>query len=771
MMSPMSRLRSRLPEGALDRVRLGTILLAVVNAVLLLPLVDPRLSAVQRAAAVGAVVLITAISVITYARGKVSWWEPLAIGPLVLVFGTYVSSTVGLIGLGVGATVSQSLYGSGRAALNRTLGTLAGTAAALFIPAEVVDRIPAAGNPPAAVVLAVPVVFAGFMRLVGVALLLLEQAGAREALLARTGIQLSELRQVPAVRAVLQGAGRDLCALTPGMALVVIRAESGQGVIEVAYGLPGDTVGALPMTFLDGIDPHDLNSVRRLREVADLETIVGHRRSGWFALGLGTQDAARYILAATAARNVPLAVLDTLRTLTTQCALAEANCHAHAELTFLAHHDQLTTTLNRRAFFALLAAAVDAAQCTDTGQLALLTIDLDDFKQVNDTMGHHAGDEVLIAIAERLASVAGERGVASRFGGDEFAVLLSGLDTQGEADEIADRICRRLQEPVQLATGFATVGASVGLVGITPGATAGDVMRFADIAMYSAKSLGKNRVERFDEQRHGKAAQIRLMDDHLAHIVTRDEMVLHYQPVVNLKTRQCIAVEVLARWQHPTLGLLMPSEFMPIAEKNGVMSDLAAHVLSLACRQLKSWSETERRVCVSVSSRLLLTPGLGQIIRTVLAETGVCPAQLCLEFSESEVLNQEVSRSQLTAIAAIGVRIALDGTGTGALSLTDLFTLPLDQLEIDGNLFGAVGGNPGTEMIELTMSVSGHLGLETVAKRVDTAGQLDGAVRAGLTMVQGNYVCPPMPADGLAQWLAGTTPLPEDNAQVPVSAS
>jgi diguanylate cyclase (GGDEF)-like protein len=236
----------------------------------------------------------------------------------------------------------------------------------------------------------------------------------------------------------------------------------------------------------------------------------------------------------------------------------------------------------------MLAAVVDAAAEGETGELALLIIDLDDFKQVNDTLGHQAGDELLIEIAERLRRIAGEFGVASRFGGNEFAVLLYGLASQADADPVAEEVCRRLQEPVQLSTGIVTVGGSVGLVGGSPGATAGDLMRCADIAMYSAKAGGKNRVERFTEDRHGKFAHIRLLEDHLAEIVTRDEIVLHYQPLIDLETGWCVAMEVLTRWQHPTLGMLMPSEFMSLAERHGLTGDLGAHILRLSCRQLKS---------------------------------------------------------------------------------------------------------------------------------------------------------------------------------------
>jgi diguanylate cyclase (GGDEF)-like protein len=480
-------------------------------------------------------------------------------------------------------------------------------------------------------------------------------------------------------------------------------------------------------------------------------------------LQLDAQDETLIILLiGSTARAVPDGILDTMRTLLSQQALAEANCQAHAELTRLAHHDQLTTTPNRRAFFTQLTAAIDAAGAGSADEIALLIIDLDDFKQINDSWGHQAGDEVLIEIAERLSFLAGRAGVASRFGGDEFAILLHHLPTQAEADRIAEQVCVRLQEPVKLSNGIdAVVGASVGIVGGSPNATADDLMRCADIAMYSAKARGKNRVERFTEERHGQVAQVRQLEDHLTHIVERDEIVLHYQPLIDLKTGRCTAMEALIRWQHPALGLLMPSEFMVLAERHGHMLAISTDVLRTACRQLQLWNaldpQPDLRICVNASARLLLTLEFAQNLRTVLAETGVPSDHLSLEFSDSDVLEQEVARDQLAAIAGTGVRIALDNFGLANISLANLRALQLSQLKVDCRVFGEVDASIATDMIHFIMSVSRFLRLESVAKMIETPAQLEWARQAGLTLVQGHHLRAPMTADEATAWLANAS--------------
>ena len=773
---------------------------AVLNALLMLPLAHAGLSVPQRLVVTGAVVLIAADLVLVHARQRTFPGEPLVAGLLVFVFGLFMDSGSGLIGFAIGATISQTLYGSTRSVVTRNLATMIGITAAVLVDTGADGQAAITLDTPLPILLVVPALFAGLMRMMGSILQLLDQAGKREALLAEVGFQLSGLTAMSDVSAVLDRAAQDLCRLSPGLTVLVVRAgepavgtgpdswsrtsspvatrvfavsgsspmavEPGQVVIEAAYGVPGAPIGlAFPLAWLPDVDPHRIGSARRCPGSSALEELVGHRRSGWLAMGTGSQDVEQYVLVAAPGRTVPEGVLDSMRTLSTQRALANANCQSHEELTHLAHHDQLTGTPNQRAFFGLLAAAIARASKPgpestgpeSTGHdLALLIIDLDDFKRVNDTLGHHCGDELLIQIAERLHLAAGPNGVVSRFGGDEYAVLLTELSTQDQADEIARRVVQQLQAPVQLSGGTVIVGGSVGLIGNTPGATAADLMRCADIAMYAAKEAGKNRVERFSDVQHGRVSQVRLLEEQLLYVVARDEIVLYYQPLIDLKTGQCAGAEALARWQHPDLGLLLPSDFMPVAERRGLMAELQTHILRSACRQLKAWNDLEPknglRISVNVSSRLLLTPGFDETIRDLLTDTGTPADRLSLEFSESEMLAQELPRRRLASIVATGIRIALDDAGTNNVSLANLRALKPSQLKIDCRPLNRADSS-AAEMMNLVMSVSRFLKLETVAKMIETPDHLDRARDEGLTLGQGYYFGAPMPAEMFSAWL------------------
>jgi diguanylate cyclase (GGDEF)-like protein len=756
----MSRLSSQLPPSTLDRARLGALTFAVFNAIMIVPQQQPDLTLLNRIIGVGSVAVLVADFVLTYARRKAFWWEPLLVGPLIIGYGLHVTAISILLGMTIGVTVTQSLYGSGRSVALRTIALVASTGFVLVLPSDPDGR---AANVPTMIVLIVPILFTGVMRLVGVSLIRLEQAGGRQELLAETGLRLAGLTDTSAVYAVMSWAGEKLTTITPGLALIAARLEPGEAVILDAHGVAEGMIGrTVALGRLEDSTDDKVGVLHRLPEPAALDLLVGRRRSGWSVLDLGAPDATLLLLIGSTARSVSDEILDTMRTLVSQQTLAEANCQAHAELTRLAHHDQLTTTPNRRAFFARLTTAIATAGSAAAGELALLIIDLDDFKQVNDTWGHQAGDEVLIEIAERLSAVAGRTGVASRFGGDEFAILLTQLPSQDEADRIAELVCTRLQEPIALSNGItAIVGGSVGIVGGSPTAAAEDLMRCADIAMYSAKARGKNRVERYTEERHGQVAHVRQLEDHLAHIVERDEIVLHYQPLIDLKTGHCTAMEALIRWQHPGLGLLLPGDFMALAERHGHMGPITRHVLRAACHQLRAWNTAEPpqdlRICVNATARLLLTPEFGQNLQAVLAETGVPADHLSLEFSDSDVLDQETARDQLAVIAGTGVRIALDNFGLGKISLANLQALQLSQLKIDCRTFGEVDASTATDMIHFVMSVSRFLRLESVAKMIETSAHLEWARQAGLTLGQGHYLRTPMTADEATAWLLTTT--------------
>jgi predicted signal transduction protein with EAL and GGDEF domain len=349
--------------------------------------------------------------------------------------------------------------------------------------------------------------------------------------------------------------------------------------------------------------------------------------------------------------------------------------------------------------------------------------------------------------------------MAARFGGDEFALLLTGLDRPDHADEVADRLRRSLLEPFRLRRVTVTVGASIGLAGATPKLTAGDLMRCADIAMYSAKAKGKNRVERFTESGHGEIAQLRLLEEHLAHAVERGEIVLHYQPHIDLRTGRCAGAEALARWQHPNLGLLPPGTFIPLAERTGHIVALGNHVLASACRQMADWSRRPGagglRLAVNVAPRQLDDPRFADTVVAVLEDSGLPAPQLTLEITESELIDERNARVQLQRVAEAGVRIAIDDFGTGYASLASLRSFPVHQLKIDRSFLAQGDELRADEMFRLVISVGEILDLEIVAEGVETEQQAEVVRHAGVPLAQGYLFARPMPAAEVPSWLSG----------------
>ena len=749
----MAWLRGHLMGSTLGNVRLATLVCAILTTVTI-GQVGADASHGSRLLVGGLVLLLLADFIVTFVRKRVPWWEALLIGPLLYLYGLQGPSVAGAV---LGVVLTQSLYGSTRSTVVRTIACVLATAVPMLTP-EAGIAVPT----PQAILLG-PALFAALMRFMFVMLLRQEQVSAREALLARVGRQLLGVTQLAGVQAVVHEAGDELCAKTPGLGLLIVAGDRDGAVIRAAHGLPEGLAGrSFPLEYLTGFEASDVETAHRLDRTTGtlefVEGLAGHRRGGWHVLGLGGGPAQGWLLAG-ATQRLPASLFDVLRTLTTQLSLAEANCASHAELSRLAHNDQLTTTPNRGTLFNLLAAAVDdAAGREDT--VALCIIDLDDFKQINDRLGHGAGDQVLVEVANRMTEIVAGAGVASRFGGDEFALLMTGLSGPAEADGIANRLRQRLLEPIRLPGADVTVGASIGVVNAVPGVTAGDLMRCADVAMDSAKSRGKCRVERFEEDRHGDIAHVRQLEDHLGHAIHRGEIAVHYQPLIDLKTGRCHSLEALARWHHPSLGPLPPETFIALAERQGSIVELGAHVLLTACTQLMEWDTTATvpkvGLTVNVSARQLTVPGFDEVVRAALATSGLAAERLTLEFIESEALGDDLLHTQLRMIAAMGVRIALDDFGGGLTSLAYLQAMPLHQLKIDRRLFIDSDDAPAGASIQLIMAVSHFLRLETVAEAVETPEHADWARQAGITLAQGFLFSPALPAHQVIPWLSKT---------------
>jgi diguanylate cyclase (GGDEF)-like protein/PAS domain S-box-containing protein len=434
------------------------------------------------------------------------------------------------------------------------------------------------------------------------------------------------------------------------------------------------------------------------------------------------------------------------------------------QLEHQAFHDSLTGLPNR----ALLMDRIDHALVRarrDGSALAVLFLDLDDFKVVNDSLGHDAGDRLLVEVAERIRGCLRPEDTAARLGGDEFAVLLEGVRDEGEAARVADRIKDALRTPFSLGpqkAHEAHANASIGVALGRPGRlNAQDFLRNADIAMYQAKTKGKARYELFEPDMNVKAARRLEAENRLRKAVERGEIVAHYQPKVSLEDGAVLGMEALARWINPERGLVLPSEFIPTAEETGLIVPMGESVLREACRQAVAWQE-EKPGCSSVVVWVNLSPRqfhhtdvVGQV-SSVLQETRLDPYYLGLEITESVVMDDAESTIEtLGRLKGLGVRIAIDDFGTGYSSLSYLKRFPVDALKIDRSFVGGISEHPADLAIAQAVITLGRvLGMEVVAEGVETAEQLDLLRDLGCDHAQGYHLSCPMPAEESSAFLA-----------------
>ncbi|HEX2038101.1 MAG TPA: EAL domain-containing protein [Acidimicrobiales bacterium] len=435
-------------------------------------------------------------------------------------------------------------------------------------------------------------------------------------------------------------------------------------------------------------------------------------------------------------------------------ALEEALAHQ-------AFHDSLTKLANR----ALLKDRIDhaLARAARRGrELAVMLLDLDGFKAVNDSLGHDAGDELLVAVAGRLLECVRPTDTAARLGGDEFAVLIEDLASPGDYTVVAGRVLESLQAPFHVKGKDIFVRGSIGIAMCGDGENTADaLLRNADVAMYMAKAEGKNRFELFNPSMHSAMLERLDIEADLRRAVERREFVLHYQPTVVLQTGRIAGVEALVRWDHPERGLVPPIEFISIAEETGLIVPLGEWVLREACAQTRRWhlehpKEPPLKVSVNLSARQLQQEGLVRMVQDVLAETGLDPSTLTLEITESAVMNDHVTTIvRLNQLKALGVRIAVDDFGTGYSSLSYLRRFPIDVLKIDRTFVDGVADGPQKRALLRTIVDLGRtLNLETVAEGIELPEELQQLRSLDCELGQGYYFARPLDADGVEELLA-----------------
>ena len=444
-----------------------------------------------------------------------------------------------------------------------------------------------------------------------------------------------------------------------------------------------------------------------------------------------------------------------------EAAMAFENARLYDEIRHSALHDGLTGLANRVLFRDRVIQATERSRGRDGRPFAVLFIDLDDFKVLNDTLGHARGDDVLVAVARRVAGSLRPSDTAARLGGDEFAVLLDDIADESTALSIAVRLADTLREPIELAESSPSIAASIGvaLSGVD-GAGADDVLRNADVAMYAAKASSRGRAEVYRTSLRAKAAARQDLAAQLKGVDQRGELRLDFQPIVELGTERVLGLEALVRWQPPDRPLLMPNHFIDLAEETGDIVPMGRWILREACRQVREWQVRlalpDLQVSVNLSARQFQEHDLVDSIQTILDETGLPPASLSLEITESGLMQRTAGTiGRLAELRGLGVHLAIDDFGTGYSSLSYLERFPVDVLKIDRSFIaGGSGGGQRPTIARAIIDLGRTLGLKVVAEGIETRDQAEWLASLGCPMGQGYLFSRPMGVDATEAFLA-----------------
>jgi diguanylate cyclase (GGDEF)-like protein/PAS domain S-box-containing protein len=507
--------------------------------------------------------------------------------------------------------------------------------------------------------------------------------------------------------------------------------EDVASLMEVVHPDDRDTVGAAMGAWLEDRRPVDI--INRLLRAEGTVCWV-HVRADW-AVGKDGQG------------TVVGSVLD----------ITERK-QAENALEYQAFHDTLTGLVNRALFLDRVNYVLHQRHAAP---VAAVFLDLDDFKTVNDSLGHPVGDQLLIAVAQRLASIARVGDTVARFGGDEFALLLESGPMPQTAEDIARRIEVVLRSPVLLGDIEVTVRASIGIaIGRPLDDTSATLLRDADLAMYQAKRNGKDRFEIFRPEMQDEALKRLAITTDLRHALDNGELEVFYQPIVNAHDTTPVGAEALVRWHHPRRGLVNPIDFVDVAESTGLIVPLGDWVLNQACRQARAWRQAgvvddAFYISVNLSARQLAEPSLVENVARALRDSGLPPDALVLEITESTLmLNFDAGFDRLQALKALGLRLALDDYGTGYSSLNRLRTLPVDIVKIDKSFIDQLTLNTeGTALVQSVIDVTRALGLSTIAEGVERQDQCAQLDEMKCNHIQGYLFAKPTPPADAARLL------------------
>jgi diguanylate cyclase (GGDEF)-like protein/PAS domain S-box-containing protein len=516
---------------------------------------------------------------------------------------------------------------------------------------------------------------------------------------------------------------------------------------------------------LDIVNPEDRKAVRLEdppAEEAERRWRLRHHDGSWIETEMDSKD----LLDDPAVRGYVV----TVRDVSHRRMLEEQIRHQ-------AFHDPLTGLANRALFEDRLSHALERLRRDEAQGAAVVFIDLDDFKTVNDSLGHAAGDDLLRAFAGCLADCTRRADTVARFGGDEFAVLVEGFYADDAALVIADRIHATLESPIRLEQDDVYVHASIGIASGAVGATADEVVRNADLAMYSAKADGKGQSACFEPSMHSAVRKRLQLTGDLRRALDEGQLSVNYQPLIRLDDGRMLGAEALLRWTHPKLGLVPPAEFIPLAEESGLILSIGNYVLNEACRQLKLWqAEHPGRhpdyVSVNLSVRQFQREGqVVEEVRSALEQAGLVGSNLMLEITESVLMEdrQPIIRD-LDALRKLGVRIAIDDFGTGYSALSYLREFPIDTVKMDRSFVHNLGrGSADSALVRSVVELGEALDMQIIAEGIEAQGQLDSVTGLRCDIGQGYFFAPPLDADAMRTLLNDGTapPASEPSAYAP----
>ena len=575
----------------------------------------------------------------------------------------------------------------------------------------------------------------------------------RDKALTETGARLLGITDAAQIRALARTAATELGQSTPGLRVLKVVSTGDALQVDTLTGDFAAPPSMLPADMLRATGSGSGQTAQIVRP-GPLNDAVGAVLI-WEGVPLTEQDQDAWLLVG-APKRIPAGTITSVHSLVNQVNLALRNSQSHHQLTAQALRDTLTGLDNRLSFTNQL--GVQLARSNASGGLHVLFLDLDDFKDVNDQMGHRAGDAVLTEVAERLRHCTRPEDICARLGGDEFAVVLTGT-TDAAASAIAQRMVGSLAAPIIVDGRPCRVGASVGVATATPDIDLDEFVHQADVAMYAAKANGKGQVQLYQPGLLQSESTLVSFERQLGRAAGGGELVVHYQPIVSLTDLHCTGAEALVRWQHPERGLLRPEEFIPLAESTGAILGVGAFVLRRACTDAVTWPESlpgvPMTVQVNVSARELESDHFVDSVLWCLADSGLPAKRLVLELTETVVLESIAAVERLRTLVTHGIQIAIDDFGTGYSSLATLRSLPITVVKLDASFVaGALSNTVDHTVVEAIVQMTAKLGISTIAEGVERLDQQELLAQIGTDAAQGHLYSRAVPLPELRDWLA-----------------